>query len=272
MAAATLAREAVKLLREARAWAPAVTASPTLDRLRRDPALTLALAGKPPDPWQADLLRSPSPRTLLLCSRQGGKSVSAGAVALHTALTRPGSLVLLLSASERQAREFLAVNVSDLWYRLGRPVPGEATATALRLANGSRLLALPRNERTIRTFSAVALLVIDEAARVDDDLYRTVRPMLAVSRGRLVALSTPFGKRGWFYESWAGSDPWKRVRVPADQCPRITREFLASERRALGERWYRQEYLCSFEDVCGAVFSHDAVLAALDGGTRPLFR
>jgi hypothetical protein len=44
------------------------------------------------------------------------------------------------------------------------------------------------------------MLVIDEASRVDDTLYLAVRPLLAVSGGRLVALSTPFGKRGWFHD------------------------------------------------------------------------
>jgi hypothetical protein len=37
---------------------------------------------------------------------------------------------------------------------------------------------------TIRGFSAATLIVEDEAARVPDDLYFSVRPMLAVSGGR----------------------------------------------------------------------------------------
>jgi hypothetical protein len=117
----------------------------------------------------------------------------------------------------------------------------------------------------------VALLVIDEAARVADALYLAVRPMLAVSGGRLVALSTPYGKRGWFHDAWHGPDGWERVRVTADECPRIPAEFLAEERRALGERWYRQEYLCSFEDVIDAVFSSADIRAALSPDVTPLF-
>jgi hypothetical protein len=86
---------------------------------------------------------------------------------------------------------------------------------------------------------------------VSDDLYRTVRPMLAVSGGRLVALSTPRGKQGWFHDEWYGSGDWLRVRVPASQCPRIPAEFLADERRALGETWYAQEYEVTFTDAFG---------------------
>jgi hypothetical protein len=120
-------------------------------------------------------------------------------------------------------------------------------------------------------YSSVALLVIDEASRVDDALYGAMRPMLAVSRGRLLALSTPFGRRGWFYEAWQGGGDWERVRVTAEQCPRIAADFLAGERQALGERWFRQEYLCSFEDAGDAVFAYGDVQAALSDEVTPLF-
>jgi hypothetical protein len=106
----------------------------------------------------------------------------------------------------------------------------------MELANGSRIVSLPGDEQTIRGYSGVALLAIDEAARVPDDLYRAVRPMLAVSGGRLVCLSTPYGKRGWFFETWKGGSGWQRARITADQCPRITPEVLAEEERAIGTR------------------------------------
>jgi hypothetical protein len=98
-----------------------------------------------------------------------------------------------------------------------------------------------------------------------------MRPMLAVSRGRLLALSTPFGKRGWFHDAWHGPGDWERVQVTADQCPRIPANFLAEERRALGERWFRQEYLCSFEDTIDAVFAYADIQAAMSDDVQPLF-
>src|SRR5436190_1727587 len=82
------------------------------------------------------------------------------------------------------------------------PPAGRETQLRLELANGSRVVCLPGREGTIRSFGGVALLVLDEAARIPDALYRSVRPMLAVSGGRLVALSTPFGRRGWFWQEW----------------------------------------------------------------------
>lgn len=244
---------------------------PALPSLRDDPAGLMALAGLPPDPWQEELLRSEPPRVLLLCSRQAGKSTVAAALALRAALLRPRAPVLLLSPSLRQSGELFR-KVLDLFGALGRPVGVTAeSALRLELANGSRVVSLPGDEGTIRGFSGVAMLIIDEAARVTDALYYAVRPILAVSGGRLVALSTPFGKRGWFHDEWHGEGDWERVRVTAGQCPRIPAAFLAEERRALGERWYRQEYECSFEDVIDAVFSYADIQAALSGEARPLF-
>src|SRR5437763_5893753 len=122
------------------------------------------------------------------------------------------------------------------------------TAEELQLSNYSRIVCLPCREETIRGYSHVSLLVMDEAARVPDDVYRSVRPMLAVSEGRLVCLSTPYGKRGFFYNAWVkGGADWVRIEVPAEKISRIKPEFLEEERRALGESWYRQEYCCSFE-------------------------
>ena len=241
-----------------------------LEALAGDPARLLADAGLEPDPWQQAVLRSDASRLLLLASRQAGKSSVAAALALQTALLRPRSPVLLLSPSLRQSGE-LYRKVVDLFGALGRPMGVTAeSALRLELANGSRVVSLPGDEKNIRGFSGVALLVIDEAARVEDALYCSVRPMLAVSQGRLAALSTPFGKRGWFHDEWHGAGDWQRVKITAEQCPRIPPQFLSEERRALGERWYRQEYLCGFEDTVDAVFAWADIQAALSDEVRPL--
>lgn len=227
-------------------------------------------AGLSPDPWQTDVLRSDASRMLLLCTRQAGKSTVSAALALTTAILQAPALILLLSPSLRQSGELFRDKVMRLYNQMGHPVEVKRqTALELDLVNGSRIISLPENEENIRGFSGVSMLVIDEASRVSDPLYRAVRPMLAVSNGRLIALSTPFGKRGWFFEEWSSERPWKRVKIAAMQCPRITPEFLAEERQAIGERWYRQEYLCSFEDTVDAVFAYGDIQAALRDDLEP---
>jgi hypothetical protein len=219
-----------------------------------DPALLLSSRGLMPDPWQRELLAAANRQVLLNCSRQAGKSTVVAALALHTALFTTGALVLLLSPSQRQSAEIFR-KVLEGYAALGRPVAAAyATQLKLELRNGSRIVCLPGKEVTIRSYGGVSLLVIDEAARVPDDLYRAVRPMLAVSRGRLIALSTPFGQRGWFHDEWHGQGPWQRVRITWRDCPRISPEFIAEETRALGQLWVDQEYNCCFTALQGLVY------------------
>lgn len=154
---------------------------------------------------------------------------------------------------------------------LGSNASENESTISVTLGNGSRIVSLPGKEATIRGFSDVALLAIDEAARVDEDLYVAVRPMLAVSGGRLIALSTPYGQRGWFFQAWQGGEDWHRVRVTAADCPRISSEFLAEERRTISPLVYASEYECRFTDAADSAFSHAQVMAVLDHTLDPLY-
>ncbi len=240
--------------------------------LALDPARFANAAGIIPDPWQAGVLRSTAPRLLLNCSRQSGKSTITACLAVHQALYVPTSLVLLLSPSLRQSGELFKKALA-VYGDTGRRVPAEAeTALHLTLANGSRIVSLPGKEGTVRGYSGVRLLLVDEASRVDDALYYAIRPMLAVSGGRLIAMSTPFGKRGWWFDAWANGGPaWERVQVTAHDCPRIAPAFLADEAASMPRWFYLQEYECEPQDDAGAVFRAEDIQAALTGDVRPLF-
>jgi hypothetical protein len=241
--------------------------------LALDPVLLARRAGLDPDPWQAELLRSTSKQMILLCSRQAGKSTVSSFLALHEALYHPPALVLLLSPSLRQSQELFR-KVKDGLRSAGadaHPIE-EESALRVEFSNGSRIVSLPGKEATVRGYSGVALLIEDEASRVPDPLYQAVRPMLAVSGGRIVLLSTPFGKRGHFFEVWENGGPsWQRVKITAQACPRISPEWLEAERAAIGDWWYRQEYGCEFVEAVDQVFDYASVMGALDASIVPLF-
>lgn len=235
-----------------------------------DPACMMHELGLSPDPWQAKFLRSRALRQILLCTRQAGKSTTTAVLALHEALYVPEALVLLLSPSLRQSQELFRKVLSVHRATQPRP-PHMESALRLELDNGSRIVSLPGKEETVRGFSGVTLLVVDEASRVSDELYYSIRPMLAVSGGRLVCLSTPFGKRGFFFEEWSKGQNWERYEIQAHDCPRISEEFLKEERMSLGDYWFRQEYLCEFLETSDQVFSYDLITNAFTSDVEPLF-
>jgi hypothetical protein len=153
-------------------------------------------------------------------------------------------------------------------------LPIQATqdaALSTTLSNKSRILALPSHESTIRGFARCSLLIIDEMAHVDPGLYKATRAFLAtVPDSRLILLSTPHGSRGAFYEAWQNQDEdWTRIRVTTEdvsrETGRISAEFLRQERIALGEEWYKMEYLAEFTDTNEwAVFPRELVMKAID--------
>jgi hypothetical protein len=224
-----------------------------------------------PDPWQERVLRATAKRLLLNCSRQAGKSTIAGVLALHRALFFPASLVLLVSPSMRQSAELFR-KVIELLERLPNPPKRtEDNRLSFTFENGSRVVSLPSSENTVRGYSAVSLIIEDEASWVGDELYRALRPMLAVSGGRIVLMSTPFGQRGHFYAEWtSGGDTWTRVRITAHDVPRIAPSFLEEEHRSLGAWRFAQEYLCEFVATIDQVFALDHVLGAISPDVAPL--
>jgi phage FluMu gp28-like protein len=216
-----------------------------------------------PDAKQIEVLQSNAKRGILNCSRQWGKSTVTAAKAVHRAYTRPGSTVLVASPSERQSAEFLR-KAKEMVRKLRiRPRGDGDNAVSLLFPNGSRIVGLPGTHDTTRGFSA-SLILIDEASRVEDEVYTALRPMVAVGGGDLWLMSTPRGQHGFFYDTWVGSDPWFRVSATAAECPRISAEFLESERASMVSAQFEQEYMCCFTGDKTEYFDRRMVMEAVD--------
>jgi hypothetical protein len=235
-----------------------------------DPVLLARRDGIDPDPWQATLLRSRASRTLLCCSRQSGKSLATALVAVHEALFHGPALVLIVAPALRQA-ENLFRSVKRALTAAGAEY-NRNTVREAELGNGSRIVCLPDKEATIRSYAAVSLLIIDEAAWVRDGTYEAVLPMLAISQGRTILLSTPMGRRGFFFSEWENGGPrWERVKVTAYDCPRIDPAWLEEQKQNYPPLRFRSEFLCHFCELEDAVFSYDDVMAAVSEDVPLLF-
>lgn len=218
------------------------------------------------DPWQADVIRSRVPNVVLCCTRQAGKSTIAALKAAHLALYRPKSMVLVVSKKEEQAKNVF--DSIDQMIRATETLSGksarvEDNKTSIRLQNGSRVVCAVGKEDTIRGFSAVNLLIEDEAAFVPDEVYFAVAPMLRVSKGQMLLLSTPNGQRGHFWKAWTGSEEWDRYEITADKVSRIDPADVERDRREKGDAFVREEYFCEFVGEVDSVFNADQVRAAL---------
>jgi hypothetical protein len=235
--------------------------------------LTLAarLPGFTPDELQIKVLTSHAHRGILNCTRQWGKSTVGAIMAVHRALTRPGSLIVVASPSDRQSAEFVR-KAAEILHILNIRARGDGhNAISLLLPNRSRIIGLPGVDGTVRGFSSVSLLIVDEASRVRPEIYKALRPMLAVGDGDLWLMSTPWGKQGFFYSTWAhGDEKWLKIQAQATDCPRIGAAFLEEERGTLGLAFFRQEYMCEFVDGSSSMLDREVVERALDDSVLPL--
>jgi Terminase large subunit, T4likevirus-type, N-terminal len=230
-----------------------------------DPVEFAMSVGITPDPWQVEVLASKHPRKILCCGRQTGKSTVGAILTVHKALTRPGSTVLVVAPGERQAKLLFSKALS-LYRQAGYPLPAHSERrTGLELSNGSIIEALPAVERTTRGYS-VDLLLCDEAAAIPDMDYHGILPALIATQGEQVLLSTPRGKRGFFFELWHSDDDWQRVMVRSNEVSRISFGALEIFRSTMPEEFFRQEFYCEWLDTEGSLFSYADVEAALEAG------
>jgi len=225
-----------------------------------DHGLLLDKTGAPAilDSVQSQILLSRHKRIIINCHRQWGKSQVSSFLCLHTAIFRPRSLSLLVSPSLRQSSENFrkvldALNLGD------RPELEEDTKLSLKLSNGSRIVALPGSQRTIRGFSAPDLIVIDEDGQAEDELFEAVYPMLTSNpNGRMILASTPWLPSGHFHKIWTGeSNGWLKICIKASQNPRLTPEIIAEARLQLSPQAFARDYECEFVEPEGQIFSSE---------------
>lgn len=241
---------------------------------RRDASQVMRRAGLPPDRWQTRLLRRKPHRALVTTSRQAGKSSVAGAAALARAQTKEQAEIVVVSPTQRQSA-LLVQKVRRYCHALGLDLKRNNTLS-LQLENESTIYALPGSPDSVRGYSP-DLLIVDEAAYTTESLYTACLPMLAVTNGDLIAISTPNGQQGWFWAEWAGqgADGWMRIEVPYTEISRITPEFITSQRASMSRERFATEYECAFNSSTFGLFNASDLAAALqqtpvaDGSVLP---
>ena len=198
--------------------------------------------GVEPTKWQEDFLRAPRGASILaLTARQCGKTTTAAWAMAHGALFVPGSLRVVACPAQRQSAEAVR-RVREAVIKAGGKLEAD-NVYGLELTNGSRVLALPGSDDSIRGLTVDGWIVADEAARLTDDLIAALRPMRARRpEARFAMLSTAWSRTDPFWMAWAGDDQsWIRLKATADTV-HYDPKFLEQERRSLGEDAFKREY------------------------------
>jgi hypothetical protein len=257
--------------------------------------------GYKPYAWEIEALDPGVRRLIILSCRQAGKSTITAVKTLNKAKTLAGALNLVTAPTQDQSKEL--VKKMDMFRHRDPRLPALTHDGTFEkeFVNGSRIVALPGSERSVRGYTGPKTIIIDEASQVSEDLVMAIRPMMIGADTELILLSTPRGKRGYFYRQWTQGRHWKKILVrigfdlvdgklvkamPEKQfhelmlkqgvlayySPRHTLEELEEELQAMDEVWFRQEYLCEFVDTMVTYFPLELTQAAMDDTVEPLFR
>src|SRR3954449_8232126 len=210
-----------------------------------DPALWVReVLGIDPTAWQMEFLGAPRGASIIaLTARQAGKTTTTAWAIAFFMLFTPGSLSVIACPAQRQSGEAVR-RVRDIFFKIGVELKSDHVY-GLELKNGSRVLALPGSDDSIRGLTVDGWIVADEAARLSEELIAALRPMRARRpQARFAMLSTAWSRTDPFWTAWDSDDPsWIRLRATAELPGLIDPKYLEQERRALGEHLFKREYL-----------------------------
>lgn len=240
------------------------------------------------DVWQERVFRHKG-NVVLRTGRQVGKSTVVSIKCHQLALDYPGTTTLVLAASQRQSsllferirvmfdedntanikektknKEFKNLKEKRDAERENSIYVTEPTQTKIELKNGSIVYCVPTGKTGayIRGFT-VDFLIADEAARIPEEVWVAIVPMMATSKnergtGWQILLSTPLGKHGYFYAACKDKD-FLQIHVSSEKCKRIKKSFLTKERKRLTKLQYAQEYLAEFIEAYSQFFGSDLI-------------
>ena len=219
------------------------------------------------DPWQKELITSQERHIAIRAGRQVGKSTAVSLKAALYALQNPKKTVLIIASVDRQAQllfekvveTILAIDKNQVGTKREKP-----TKHHMKLRNGTRIYCLPtgRSGYGIRGYT-IDLLIADEAAYIGEEVWVAVKPMLITTDGKLILLSTPKGKGGFFYNAFKPDSTFKTWHITSEECSRVNKVDLAEEKRNLTRLQYAQEYLAEFLDQLMRLFPQSLIESSM---------
>lgn len=225
------------------------------------------------DPWQKELIDSKGDE-VIISGRQCGKSTATSILAAKTALKNPNEFILIGAYVIDQAQLIFRKIHEYLLAKAPKKIRGRVTLNFLELKNGSKILCRPIGDTGagMRGFSAT-MVIIDEAAFVPDRAWEAIEPVISVTKGRTILLSTPQGKRGFFYKASINPNYSKKI-VSARDCPRHTKKFLDQKQSEMSPIAFATEYLGEFIDDYNRKFSEEwvAKVCCIDKPEIPIIK
>ena len=217
------------------------------------------------DKWQKEVYDETEKNIIIKSGRQVGKTFTIGLKIVKEAVTRPKTTWMILSRTQRQSGH-LFDHVKQLLRDLDVDLEDEPTMTRAKLSNGSIIYSLPSGwtGAGIRGYTLHGV-AFEEAAYIPDEVFTTVRPMIATTNGQMIMLSTPNGPQGYFYNTYHDKS-YRRWNIPSKMCTRIPLSFLREEKKRMSKVEYQREYEGRFTHVQDGLIDIELIQRQMERG------
>jgi hypothetical protein len=226
------------------------------------------------DNWQKEVDQHDG-NIVLRSGRQVGKSFIISKKGGDYAAKNFKKTVLIIASVERQSYLMLEKTLAYLEANFPKKIcrgNKRPTKSKIQLTNGSIIHSLPTGLTGygIRGFT-IDMLIADEAAFIPEEVWTAVTPMLATTDSKIILLSTPHGKGGYYYSCFK-DDNFRAWHISSEACPRIDKDFLAREKARMTDLQYAQEYLGEFIDELRQVFTDSIIKECMKLKRQQLIR
>ncbi len=148
--------------------------------------------------------------TIFRKCRQSGISTLCGAFGMWYAMFFPYKTILVVSKTERDAKDFLKKNVKDVFEKLPKWMHKvwivKSNAHEVMFNNGSKITSLNSHPNVLRSHSS-SLNIIDESAFMPDmdSMWEGGYPTLTHG-GNVIVVSTCNGVGNWYWQTWLDAE------------------------------------------------------------------
>lgn len=229
---------------------------------------------------------------LLLVGRRGGKSKISSLIAGYSAVLSgnerrlsPGELgqISIVSPTKLQSSIIKNYTRSALSAPMLEREIVQEDKDGFQLSTNVRIQILSGDFKSVRGFSNLMVIceeicwmhLSDDRIRSDTELIRAVRPSVATTGGKILAISTKYMRRGWAYRTWKRCYGNNNADTLVVDAPSKKLNPLLSDKvieRAMKDDMVaaRSEFLNEWRDDVGMFLPESVVMAAVKSGRLEL--
>lgn len=177
-------------------------------------------------------------------------------------------LNIIVAGTREKTTKKIFDRFSSLYDKFGHLISRREGALNFRLIDGTEFLGLPASAEAITGLTKVGGIFVDEAAKfnlVDDQpVMNAIKPIVEINRSDLFLVSTPKGRRGFFYNIdmeensflklkyniWHGV-PWIYSKEEAER--------MLKDPTVDAEQEYLNQYTTSRSSIFGSEFPEEDV-------------